>query len=50
MNAVIDLHQIVPAWQALQSAAPILHIESDADLRELRESGRLSEVLREYRR
>jgi len=31
MNAVIDLHQVVPAWLALQSAVPLAHIESDAD-------------------
>lgn len=31
MNAVIDLHQVVPAWLALQSAVPLAHIENDAD-------------------
>jgi HTH-type transcriptional regulator/antitoxin HigA len=31
MNAVIDLHKLVPAWQALQSAAPLTHIENEAD-------------------
>ena len=31
MNAEIDLQKLVPAWQALQSAAPLAHIESEAD-------------------
>lgn len=31
MNAVIDLHKLIPAWQTLQSVAPLAHIESDAD-------------------
>lgn len=31
MNAVIDLHRVVPAWQALQSALPLAHIETEAD-------------------
>ena len=31
MNAEIDLQKLVPAWQALQSAAPLAHIESQAD-------------------
>ncbi|MGH8613720.1 MAG: transcriptional regulator, XRE family protein [Gammaproteobacteria bacterium] len=31
MNAAIDLHTLIPAWQALQSAAPLAHIENDAD-------------------
>lgn len=31
MNAVIDLHKLIPAWQELQSAAPLAHIETDAD-------------------
>jgi HTH-type transcriptional regulator / antitoxin HigA len=31
MNAVIDLHKLVPAWQALQSVAPLAHIENGAD-------------------
>jgi HTH-type transcriptional regulator / antitoxin HigA len=31
MNAVIDVHKLIPAWQALQSAAPLAHIESEAD-------------------
>ncbi len=31
MNVEIDLQKLVPAWQALQSAAPLAHIESEAD-------------------
>ena len=31
MNAVIDLQTLVPAWQALQSAAPLAHIETESD-------------------
>lgn len=31
MNAVIDLQRLVPAWQALQSAAPLAHIETELD-------------------
>lgn len=31
MNAVIDLQKLVPAWTALQSAAPVGHIESEED-------------------
>ena len=31
MNAVIDMHRIIPAWQALQSALPISHIETESD-------------------
>ena len=31
MSAVIDLERLVPAWQALQTIAPVSHIESDAD-------------------
>lgn len=31
MNAVIDLHRVVPAWLALQSTLPLAHIETDAD-------------------
>ena len=31
MNAVIDLRRVVPAWQALQSAVPLAHIETEAD-------------------
>jgi len=31
MNAVIDLHRVVPAWQALQSTLPLAHIETAAD-------------------
>lgn len=31
MNADIDFQRLVPAWQALQSAAPVSHIDSEAD-------------------
>jgi len=31
MNTAIDLHKLIPAWQALQSAAPLAHIENEAD-------------------
>lgn len=31
MNTEIDLQKLVPAWEALQSAAPLAHIESEAD-------------------
>lgn len=31
MNAVIDFQRLLPAWQTLQSVAPIAHIESEAD-------------------
>lgn len=31
MDTAIDLHRVVPAWQALQSALPISHIETEAD-------------------
>ncbi|MCF7978634.1 MAG: transcriptional regulator, XRE family protein [Chromatiaceae bacterium] len=31
MNPVIDMQQLVPAWQSLQSLAPINHIESEID-------------------
>jgi HTH-type transcriptional regulator / antitoxin HigA len=31
MSAVLDLQRLVPAWQALQTIAPVSHIESDAD-------------------
>ena len=31
MNAVINVHKLIPAWQALQSAAPLAHIENEAD-------------------
>ena len=30
MNAIIDLQRVVPAWQALQSALPLAHIEDEA--------------------
>ncbi|MGH8644539.1 MAG: transcriptional regulator, XRE family protein [Gammaproteobacteria bacterium] len=33
-NAVINLHKLIPAWQALQSAAPLTHIESEADYKQ----------------
>jgi HTH-type transcriptional regulator/antitoxin HigA len=31
MNAALDVEKLVPAWQALKSAAPISHIESEQD-------------------
>ena len=31
MNGVIDVQQLLPAWQTLQSVAPIAHIESETD-------------------
>jgi HTH-type transcriptional regulator/antitoxin HigA len=31
MNAVIDMHLLIPVWQALQSAVPLAHIENEAD-------------------
>jgi HTH-type transcriptional regulator/antitoxin HigA len=31
MNAVIDLHKLIPAWLTLQSVAPLTHIENEAD-------------------
>ncbi|MCA1853246.1 MAG: hypothetical protein LC647_12855, partial [Beggiatoa sp.] len=31
VNAAIDFHKLIPAWQALQSAAPLAHIENEAD-------------------
>jgi HTH-type transcriptional regulator/antitoxin HigA len=31
MTAVIDLQRLVPAWQALQSAVPLAHIETELD-------------------
>jgi HTH-type transcriptional regulator/antitoxin HigA len=27
----IDVHKLIPAWQALQTAAPLAHIENEAD-------------------
>lgn len=31
MNAPLDIEKLVPAWQALRSAAPVSHIESESD-------------------
>ena len=31
MNSTIDFQQLVPAWQTLQSVAPISHIETPED-------------------
>lgn len=31
MNLGIDFHRLIPAWKALQSAAPVSHIDSEAD-------------------
>jgi HTH-type transcriptional regulator/antitoxin HigA len=34
MNAALDLDKLVPAWQALRSAAPLSHIDSETDYEE----------------
>jgi HTH-type transcriptional regulator/antitoxin HigA len=34
MNAALDVDKLVPAWQALRSAAPLSHIDSKADYEE----------------
>lgn len=31
MSAVLNLEQVVPAWQAMRSLAPLVHIDSEAD-------------------
>ncbi|SDY50446.1 HTH-type transcriptional regulator / antitoxin HigA [Allochromatium warmingii] len=31
MNPAINVQQLVPAWQSLQSLAPVHHIDSAAD-------------------
>jgi len=31
MNPAIDIQQLVPAWQSLQSLAPVQHIDSTLD-------------------
>lgn len=31
MNAVLDIHKLVPAWQTLISVAPVSPIESEAN-------------------
>lgn len=31
MNAPLDIEKLVPVWQALRSAAPVSHIESESD-------------------
>jgi HTH-type transcriptional regulator/antitoxin HigA len=31
MNLDIDFQRLIPAWQALRSAAPVNHIDSEAD-------------------
>jgi HTH-type transcriptional regulator / antitoxin HigA len=30
MNAVVDIDQLVPAWQSLQSVVAVNHIESES--------------------
>jgi len=30
MNAVVDIEQLVPAWQSLQSVVAVNHIESES--------------------
>jgi HTH-type transcriptional regulator/antitoxin HigA len=34
MNAALDVAKLVPAWQALRSAAPLAHIDSETDYEE----------------
>ncbi len=31
MNVIIDYQKLVPAWQAVQAAAPVTHIETEED-------------------
>ncbi len=31
MNSTIDMQQLVPAWQFLQSVAPVAHIDSEVE-------------------
>jgi HTH-type transcriptional regulator/antitoxin HigA len=31
MNAALDVEKLIPVWQAMKSAAPIAHIESELD-------------------
>ena len=31
MNVALDVEKLIPAWQALKTAAPVLHIESESD-------------------
>ena len=31
MNSAIDVQQLVPAWQSLQTLAPVHHIDSAVD-------------------
>ncbi|OGT04811.1 MAG: transcriptional regulator, XRE family protein [Gallionellales bacterium RBG_16_57_15] len=31
MNTAIDYQRLLPAWQNLQSVAPVTHIDSEAD-------------------
>lgn len=31
MNAALDVDKLVPVWQAIRSAAPLSHIESESD-------------------
>ncbi|MEA3639832.1 MAG: transcriptional regulator, XRE family protein [Lamprobacter sp.] len=31
MNSAIDVQQLVPAWQSLQTLAPVHHIDSEVD-------------------
>jgi len=37
MNASIDVQRLVPAWQELQSVAPVYHIQNDGDYRQATE-------------
>lgn len=31
MNAIFDIQRLVSAWQSLQSVAPVIHIDSEAE-------------------
>lgn len=31
MNAAIDVQKLIPVWQALQSEAPVYHIEGETE-------------------
>jgi len=47
MNAVLNVEKMVPAWQTLESLAPVAHIESAADYE--RTTAFLNELLDEVR-
>lgn len=31
MNAILNVQQLIPVWQTLQSLAPIVHIDNEAE-------------------